>query len=226
MELDSLKDIWKNLDEEDVRPESDAQIAAMLQKRSHSPIAKMKRNLRWELIAVLVLYSLTIWYYITAWEGRYWEVALLLFIVGIFFLFYYYRKNKLLKDMQCVACEVKSNLQRQLATLEKYVNFYFITGTLLTPIAYFVAGLIVFFKTPERTGDDKQPIGPQVGDSLGRGFNLNANISDHRSFVLFIVVGIVLTISIYFLNRWYVNRLYGQHIKKLKYLVHQMEETE
>lgn len=226
MELDSLKDIWKNLDEEDVRPEHDAPITDLLHKRSHSPIAKMKRNLRWELIVIMLFYSLTIGYYIVAWEGRYWEVALLLFIVGVFFLFYYYRKNKLLKEMQCVACQVKSNLQRQLSTLEKYVNFYFITGTLLTPIAYFVAGLIVFFKTPEKTDNDRPSLSGQAADATAQGFHMPSNITDHRTFVLFIVIGIVLTISVYFLNRWYVGRLYGQHIKKLKYLVRQMEETE
>ena len=216
MELDNLKDIWKDMGARD-RLSNDAQISSMLLKRSQSPVAKMKRNLRWELIAIIVLYTLTIWYYLSAWEGRYWEVALLLFLVGVFFLFYYNRKNKLLNEMSCVACEVKSNLQRQCSTLEKYVNFYFVTGTLLTPIVYFVAGLIVFFKTPsgEVVATDSMPTKQFVN-----------HITDQKYFVEYLVIGVVLTVAVYFLNRWMVNRLYGQHIIKLKELLKQMEETD
>ena len=125
MELDSLKDIWKNLDEEDLHPGREVPVLSMLQKRSQGTIAKLKRNLNRELAAVLIIYTLTIWY-IIAYQGLYPELAVLLALVGGAFLFYYYRKNKLLKQMQCVACEVKSNLKTQLFTLEKYVRFYFI----------------------------------------------------------------------------------------------------
>jgi hypothetical protein len=215
MELDSLKDIWKDLDEKDLRSGSDVPITSMLHKRSKSPVAKMKRNLYWEMGALVVCYSLAIWYYITAWQGRYWEVALLLFLVGLYALFYYLRKNKLLNDMQCVACEVKSNLQRQLVTLEKYVNFYFVSSILLTPTAYFVAGLIVLFKKPVGGIDMKVAHPNGIGDQL----------PEYRWMITFITVGVILTIGVYFFSRWAINRLYGQHIKKLKELVQQMEET-
>src|SRR5689334_8520135 len=148
MELDSLKDIWKNLDEEDLQPGREVPILSMLQKRSQSTIARLKRNLNRELIAVLIIYSLTIWYIIT-YQRLYSELAVLLALVGGAFLFYYYRKNKLLKQMECVACEVRSNLKQQLGTLEKYVRFYFIAGTILTPLAYFAAGLIILFNAHE-----------------------------------------------------------------------------
>src|SRR5688500_4040895 len=110
MELDSLKDIWKNLDETDIHPGSDGPISSMLHKRSQSSIARLKRNLYRELIAVLIIYSLTIWYIIT-FQQMYSELAVLLALVGGAFLFYYYRKSKLLKQMECVACEVRSNLK-------------------------------------------------------------------------------------------------------------------
>src|SRR5215510_249134 len=125
MELDSLKDIWKNLDEADLQPAREVPILSMLQKRSQSTIARLKRNLNRELIAVVVIYSITIWYIVT-YQQMYSELSVLLALVGGAFLFYYYRKSKLLKQMQCVACEVRSNLKQQLVTLEKYVRFYFV----------------------------------------------------------------------------------------------------
>ena len=49
-------------------------------------------------------------------------------------------------------------------------------------------------------------------------------ISNHRFFVLFISIGAVLTLGSYFVNRWLIGKLYGQHIQKLKDLLTQMEE--
>jgi hypothetical protein len=32
-------------------------------------------------------------------------------------------------------------------------------------------------------------------------------------------------IGIHFLNRWYVNKLYGRHVKKLQHLLQEMDEV-
>jgi hypothetical protein len=221
MELDSLKDIWKNLDEEDLQPGREVPILSMLQKRSQSSIARLKRNLNRELVAVLIIYSLTIWY-IVAYQKLYRELAVLLALVGGAFLFYYYHKNKLLKQMQCVACEVRSNLNRQLVTLEKYVRFYFIAGTILTPLAYFAAGAIILFNAHETTASlNELPIEAQTSVSQ---MPIVTNIANHRFFVLFVSLGVAITVGSYFINRWYVKKMYGQHVQKLKELLVQMEE--
>jgi len=210
MELDSLKELWKEQDEVVMHAQGDEEILSMLRKKSQSPIAKIKRNLGKELVAILVLYTFTIAYYIVAWHGRYWEIAVLLSAIGISFLVYYYRKNKLLNEMQRVDHEVKHNLERRLVTLEKYVRIYFVSGTVLTPATYFVAGMIVFFKTPTHSSSEKMP--PMFTHITGQDY-----------FVLFTVSGVALAIGCYFLNVWYVNKLYGRHIDKLKNLLHQTE---
>jgi hypothetical protein len=224
MELDSLKDLWKNLDEQDLRPgKEEVPILSMLQKRSQSTITRLKRNLNRELAALLIIYTLTIWYIIT-YQRLYWELALLLFFVGLAFLFYYYHKNKLLKQMQCVACEVKSNLKRQLVTLEKYVRFYFIAGTILTPLAYFAAGIIILMDSPVTASlNDLPSDGSTVAVSQ---IPIVNHITNSRFFFLFITIGVGLTISTYFLNRWLINKMYGQHIQKLKELLYQMEDVD
>lgn len=221
MELDSLKDIWKNLDETDIRPVSEVPISSMLHKRSQSTIARLKRNLNRELIAVLIIYSLTIWY-IATFQGMYSELAVLLALVGGAFLFYYYRKSRLLKQMECVACEVRSNLKQQLGTLEKYVRFYFIAGTILTPLAYFATGIIILFNVQEgNTHLIDVPLEAQTSVSQ---MPIAQHISNHRFFVLFLSIGAVITFGSYFLNRWFIGKLYGQHIQKLKDLLMQMDE--
>lgn len=202
MELDSLKEMWKEASDR-VMPVP-ANILSMLQKKSQRPIAKMKRNLWWECVTVIVLYTAAIVYYFVAWHGQYRELGILLFLTGVFCLFYYWRKYRLLSSMECVSCEVKSNMNRQLGMLEKYVRFYFISGTALTPICYFVAGFIVIYKTPGK-------------------LTLNPGTS---FYVIFIAVGILITVAVYYLNRWYVHKLYGQHVKKLQDIVAQMNDVE
>jgi len=221
MELDSLKDIWKDLDEADLQPGRDVPISSMLQKRSQSTIARLKRNLNRELIAVLIIYSLTIWYIIT-FQRMYSELAVLLALVGGAFLFYYYRKSKLLKQMECVACEVRSNLKQQLGTLEKYVRFYFIAGTILTPLAYFAAGMIILFNGQE-VNSHMVDVSIDAQTSVSQ-MPIAQHISNHRFFVLFLSIGAVLTLGSYFINRWLIGKLYGQHIQKLKDLLTQMDE--
>ena len=200
MELDNLREIWKEMGAGAATQESDADILAILGKKSQSPLSKMKRNLRVELMAIVILYSLTITYYFTAWQGRYREIGFLLLVVAILFVVYYYKKNRLLKQMQSVAFQVRPHLERQLHTLERYVRFYFVIGTLLTPLAYFAAGFIIFFKTP-------------YGGTI-------------HAYVSFVILGILSAVLSYFLNVWYINKLYGRHIKKLKDLLAQMEELE
>jgi hypothetical protein len=221
MELDSLKDIWKDLDEADLQPGRDVPISSMLQKRSQSTIARLKRNLNRELIAVLIIYSLTIWYIVT-FQRMYSELAVLLALVGGAFLFYYYRKSKLLKQMECVACEVRSNLKQQLGTLEKYVRFYFIAGTILTPLAYFAAGMIILFNGQEMNSH-MVDVSVDAQTSVSQ-MPIAQHISNHRFFVLFLSIGAVLTLGSYFINRWLIGKLYGQHIQKLKDLLTQMDE--
>ena len=221
MELDSLKDIWKDLDESDLQPGRDVPISSMLHKRSQSTIARLKRNLNRELIAVLIIYSLTIWYIIT-FQHMYSELALLLALVGGAFLLYYYRKNRLLKQMECVACEVRSNLKQQLGTLEKYVRFYFIAGTILTPLAYFAAGMIILFNAQE-VNSHVVDVSIDAQTSVSQ-MPIAQHISNHRFFVLFLSIGAALTVGSYFVNRWLIGKLYGQHIQKLKDLLIQMDD--
>jgi hypothetical protein len=90
--------------------------------------------------------------------------------------------------------------------LEKYVRFYFITGTILTPIAYFATAFIVWIKSPVTAAATRSP--------------------DRLEYFLLIGIGLAITVAGYFLNAWYINKLYGRHIKNLKNLLSEIEEKE
>ncbi len=205
MELDQLKTIWQN---NAAQSKEDAQLISIMSRRSNNPIARMKRNLLFELISIVLLYGLTIAYYAYAFEGTMNEVSW--FMIGIAFCFfiYYYRKNRLLNKMECLSCQVKSNLQRQVTTLEKYVKFYLISGTALVPLTIVFFTWLIYVKSPLK---------PK---------SVLYHSDDYAWWQTVLawaaMVGIS-TVIVYYLNKWYVRKLYGNNIVKLKQLLAEMD---
>ncbi len=88
MELDSLKEIWKDQDKGmDRYPDNNSEILSMLGKKSKSPVDKIRRNLLWELISIVVIYAAFIAYYALSRHGQYWEIAVMLGFGGNRFCF-------------------------------------------------------------------------------------------------------------------------------------------
>lgn len=206
MELDQLKEMWGDVATVK-KVSSDEEIQAMLRKKSKSPIAKMKRNLFVEMLVVVILYGVTITDYFLTLKGMMLGLAWLMLASFLLYMIYYVRKRKLLNDMECVSCEVKSNLQQQLRTLEKYIRLYLYLGTLFFPLIMIFTGVILFLYAPEVK--NQQPAVPLW------------------AFVTALsVISLVLTIPMYFLNKWYMRKLYGQHVEKLKAIVNEMSAEE
>ncbi len=206
MELDDMKNIW----DDSIEAASADRISAMIGKQSQSPIAKMKRNLRMELLILIFSLGIVAAYYFIAFKSEYsiigWVYALLL----VLFCYYFFRKNKLLNEMQCSSCRVKSNLELQLRMLERYVRFYLISGTAILPILFIFLGIVLYYKKPALINETV--LYPSA-------------INPVWKFLLawFILLSVSTTIM-WVLNRGFVNKLYGRHINKLKQLLTQINE--
>ena len=205
MELESLKTIWKDVSINTAATSAE-DLEQMLSKKSKSPIAKLKRNLMWEMIAVAVLYGFTIIYYLSANKPGMLYMVTMLLVVGALYGWYYISKRKLLNSMECVTCEVKSNLSTQLTTLEKLVKLYLWAGTLLVPLLLVLSFLVGLFFM------DNGVLLAKLGSKI------------IIVFVVWALISFLLTIPVYFLNKWYVNLLYGRHVKKLRQIVNEMNE--
>jgi hypothetical protein len=205
MELDQLRSIWQN---DVAQSKEDAQLLSIMSRRSNNPIARMKRNLFLELVAIIILYGFTIAYYAYAFHGKMSEVSW--FMIGIAFCFfiYYYRKNRLLNKMECLSCQVKSNLQRQVNTLEKYVKFYLIAGTLLVPLTIIFFSWLIYVKSPLKPRSILYH---------------SAAYPWWQTILAWVAIVGICTVLIYYLNKWYVKKLYGNHILKLKELLTEMD---
>lgn len=208
MELDQLKEMWGTVEEKQTQT-SEEELQLMLQKKSKSPIAKMKRNLTVEMWVLIVLYSWIIYDYVRQFKGLILAIPLLLFVVGLLYIVYFIRKRTLLKQMECVTCEVKSNLQQQVTILEKYIRFYMLSGTILFPLTVIFISSVMFFSSPEI-----QQV--RVKEPLPFAY----------FFLAITIISVLITVPIYFLNKWYLRKLYGQHAEKLKQIINEMNEEE
>ncbi|MBI1341650.1 MAG: hypothetical protein GC171_01815 [Terrimonas sp.] len=209
MDLENLKEVWQK--QQTVIPQTagNEDLHLLLTRQSKSPIAKMKRNLRKELFILLLSMGAVIVYYFMAFKGKLSEVSWVYLLITVLFAFYFYKKNKLLNEMECAGCHVKSNLELQVSTLEKYVRLYLFAGTYMIPVLFIFLGWIFYLKMPFDT--PKSP------------FFHSPAYAWWQNLLTWLILSLVITIPFYFLNKWYVHHLYGKHINRLKGLLQEME---
>ncbi|HVW61883.1 MAG TPA: hypothetical protein VHC48_17640 [Puia sp.] len=210
MELDSLKYVWRTLESAPAPGKSPEEIRALLHQRSKGPVEKMRRNLTGELLLILVTYTPTILFYFLDFDGKLSGIGWLFILLLVILAVYFYRKDQILKAMQCSGCTLRSSLQRQVDTLKRYTRFYIRAGTIMIPLMTILSWLIIRWKYPPAPGADL--------------FYRISGAPWWQHPLTWMLLLIPLTIGVYFLNVWYVGRLYGQHIRKLQDLLREMEE--
>jgi len=203
MELENLKYIWRQVGDSPMQEPSDQQILILMGRKPRDPIAKMRRNLLVELIVVVLTYVPTIAWYLIGFDGKLSGIAWVLFAMMAFFAGYAYRKDRLLKDMLCVSCQVRSNLERQVRLLKKYTRFYLAIGSLLVPVMAVFSFVLIFWNLPASPARTASWTTLTTGAILLAGF----------------------AIGFYRFNVWYINKLYGRHIRKLQEMLREMDEV-
>ncbi|MFD1002861.1 hypothetical protein ACFQ21_26275 [Ohtaekwangia kribbensis] len=203
MELEELKSIWKSSDP-GFSPKNEAEIAQMLKGNSQSIVDKLKRSVWFELIFTLVAGVALLVYALTLPSGalKWTSVSILILFVG--YSFYYIKKLTLLVKYNPAAENIRASLERLTDNLSSYLRFYKRSYTMLYPI-YFVLGLL--FVAMER-GMDK----------------FLANLSQPRTIIYLLVVGLVFFFCSTWLTNWYLKKLYGNHLEKLKGLLHDIKQ--
>jgi hypothetical protein len=204
MELEKLKELWVDSTNSSL-PIDEEGLSKILNQSSRRPIALIKRNLKLEVLFVILLYGFLIWLILNQVDSNILYVDIILLVLaGILFCFYAFYKNKLLNKMECVGCEVKSNLSLQVKSLEKLVKLYFKVGNIGIVFVYLIAGAISYIEAE--------------GDTV--------HFPHVLELVIFITIGAVLFIISYYFSRWYLFQLYGKHIQKLKNILYEMDESD
>lgn len=209
MELDELKYQLNQKLATDHASRTDADIAALLKKKTSSVISKLKRSLILEMV-LCVLFSAAMLY--VCFISDYWSIRLYfgVFAVLMFFftfiLYYLYKRTHTLSDSYQ---PIKSNLQRIVSLLEEFVKRYFQFTMAMLPIC-FVFSLIL---------SNMEPITvPQVDKFVLHYFSARWQVLTFLG-----VYMIVLAVTLYYFTKWYLKKLYGNYLAELKKCIGELE---
>lgn len=202
MELDDLKDIWKKNPPE-FRVKDEAELAQMLKGSSKSIVDKLKRSVWFELIFTFVAGIIFLLYALTLESGALKWTSISMIVLFVAYSFYYIKKLSLLNRFNPAEGNLKTNVDNLITSLSSYLRFYKRSYTLLYP-AYFILGLVF------------------VG--LERGYEQFLESLTKLSVIVYLVFLAVFFFfcSTWFTN-WYLKKLYGNHLEKLKGLARELE---
>lgn len=196
MEFDELKRIWRQQPPLKVRED---EIAAILKRRSNSIVSVLKRTAWFELLLTAIVGCILLFYSVTTPPGALkWSYV---FLVVLFagFIIYYLRKIAILSRVAYTESDIKTNIERLVASLKVYLKFYRNASSILYPFCFFLMLALV------------------VAEHGLESF-LALLSQPHILIYLGMVLLFVLAGSLW-LTRWFVNKLYGKHLEKLERLL-------
>jgi len=198
MELEELKSIWKS-SIPSFEPKDEAEIATMLTRNSVSIIDKLKRSVWFELIFTLIIGVAFLVYALTLPSGsvKWTSVSVLGIYLG--YAFFYIQKIMFLNRFNPAAENIRGNLTVLIGTLSGYLTFYKRSYTVLYPV-FFCLSLIF------------------VGIERGTEQFIDHLLKPLTIFYLLCMAGVYYLLSTRFAT-WYLNKLYGNHLEKLKALL-------
>lgn len=202
MELDDLKSIWKGKAPFDIKREEE--IASMLKGSSNLVIDKLKRSVRFELVLTAICGVILLYLSFALKEGAMkWSIIsmLLLFIA---YLFYFVMKMRLLNRFDPSQQNIRENLEKLVADMETYLRFYKTSYTVLYPV-YFLLGILFV--------------------AIDRGFDAFWHqLGQAETILRFAFVSFAVLVGSLLFSKWYLKKLYGNHLDALKELLRDLKD--
>jgi hypothetical protein len=208
MELDDLRRQWQQPAPADTSPVSPTEIGGMLAATSGNLIEKMRRNTWYEAaLTGLILVAAPLY----AWQSgaqavQLLLVAVLLLLSGIL-LASYYQQLQLLRRMEQPEIHVRAHLGALCAGLRQRLRFYYRLTLATAPLMLLLL------------------LGFHVGKELAHPGPF------HWKFILLLtgayaIMGALVQVAVVYLTRWYLQRLYGQHLDRLEASLRELTELE
>lgn len=203
MELEDLKSIWKS-NEPLFQPKNEKEIAMMLKGRSLSIINKLKRNVWLELVFTIIISVALLIYALSLEKGALKWTSISLLLMCLASTVYYIKKLSVLSRVQDINENLHHTISFLITNLTGYLKFYKNSYTVLYPV-YFLLGLL--FSVMEK-GTDRF-----------------VEFLSTPSTVIYLLVaaGVFFFISSWF-ARWFLKKLYGDHLEKLKSVLKELNQ--
>ena len=199
MELDDFKNSW-NRSGENATITSKNKLMELIQHKSYGPLAILKATLARQFIFIPFTYAVLLWQVIRRPELRtdpfFGLFISMILIASVFFTIAYFNVEKI----QPAEGNVKTNLKRQIASLERILLGYRLT---------IFAGVILLSVFLEIFHDRGTALLMQEWYELAFMVRLGA-------YILLLVIGFFGSAKIF-------HQQFGQHIQNLKELIQQLE---
>jgi hypothetical protein len=177
----------------------------MVARKSGGVITRLRRNAWWE-VGCIVYVIIALPFGIRYFNDQFMKGYLLVFeVLSVAFLYYYYRKFKLLRRMDQVEKDVRGHLEALIAGLRGLLTIYLRLTLWVTIVAL-------------------------VAVTFNRAFRLSLKYDGEK---LFSSIGVMLLIMffagaiLYWLmlkfTKWYLHKLYGQHLDRLENYLHELQ---
>ena len=208
MELSELRQRWQQAAAAPEPPAGlDETALRQLLSRgaSTSPVAKMERNM-WLEIAFVVFVTISCGVGLLVVEhsfGRAW--MLLLLLVCVLSVPYYVRKRQLIGRLRDPHGSVREHVQRQVAGMRALMKLYYRLTMWTIPVWMGLGVLLTAQQMPGTPGTSVW-----IGYSILGGFYLL-----YGTFMYFLMRRF---------TRWYMQKLYGQHLDQLEASLAELEE--
>jgi len=210
MELDELKyQLNKKLDADQPKPASE--LSLLLKKATTSVIHKLQRSLWIDLIINMLVLLLFIWQALfnKLWSLRiYFSTFIILSLIALVVLIYLIRK---IESLNSTVLPVRQNLEQ----IYKIINFYkiicFRVTMIFIPLCLMYALSLGYIEGKSGTSVDYTIVIQKLGSKIWM-----------------VLAGIILYLSaigagVYYFTKWFLDRLYGQYLIKLKSLIEELE---
>ena len=205
MELDDLRRQWQQ-PETTPLPESPAELGEMLAHNSSGLVDKMRRNTWYEAIFTVLMAAAVPFYLWNYWgQAFYMLMGAVMVLLSAILLVNYYQQLQLLRRMTYTETQVRAHLGTLSAGLRRQLHFYYRLTLATAPLTLIL--LLGFY----------------VGKELAHPGAFHGKFIATMAAV-FVVLGAVVQVGMVYLTRWYLQRLYGQHLDRLEASLRELEE--
>jgi uncharacterized membrane protein YoaK (UPF0700 family) len=205
MELNDLRRHWQQ-PEPAAAALSAAQLRELLARQRGGLVDKMRRNARWEMALAVLLAGIMLAALLQAHKAVFQLYAAFSLLLMLVLVYYYYRLLAILRQMAEPGNSVRSHLVQLCAGLRQMLRFNYkltlwtLPWTLILIYGFFTGQLLA----------GKATYSWQAWAMSGGAL---------------LVLGSVIQVGVVYFTRWYMQRLYGQHLDRLEGQLQELEEA-
>ena len=208
MDLDELKiQLNKRLEGNQSFEMVVSNISSLNNIKTNSVVSKIKKSLLTEIIFSIIF--IIVFVYIGLFSKNssikiYFSFFSIIILAFSGLLFYLLRQTNSLTSS---SSSVKENLKRLHFLLSEFVKRYFQFTMLLIPICVFFSGYLGYL-------DIEHNINTAI-------FSNSINLKKFA--ILFSFIVLIFSVGMFFFTKWYLRKLYGNHLAEIKEMIDQLE---